>query len=125
MPKVQRIAKFKKQSFMFTCLDGKKTAPLREKHLFGHLDHIEAHNEKYRIAGPMRRAPDGDIFGSFFIVEADTEDEAWKIMKGDPYISSDMYEAIIVNHFVPACGDLLGGIIWDQDEIRANMKKYT
>jgi len=125
MPKAQRIAKFKKQSFMFTCLDGKKTAPLREKHLFGHLDHIEAHNEKYRIAGPMRRAPDGDIFGSFFIVEADTEDEAWKIMKGDPYISSDMYEAIIVNHFVPACGDLLGGIIWDQDEIRANMKKYT
>jgi len=125
MPKVQRIAKFKKQSFMFTCLDGKKTAPLREKHLFGHLDHIEAHNEKYRIAGPMRRAPDGDIFGSFFIVEADTEDEAWKIMKGDPYISSDMYEAIIINHFVPACGNLLGGIIWDQDEIRANMKKYT
>lgn len=125
MPKAKRIAKFEKQSFMFTCLDGAKTLPLRTKHLFGHLDHIEAHNERYRVAGPMRRTADGEIFGSFFIVEADTEEEAWDLMKGDPYIASDMYESVTVNHFIPACGALLGGVIWDQDEIRANMKKYT
>jgi len=125
MPKAKRVSKFDKQSFMFTCLDGANTAPLRSKHLFAHLDHIEVHNEKYRVAGPMRHSPDGDIFGSFFIVEANNEDEAWALMKGDPYISSDMYETVIVNHFVPACGALLGGVIWDQDEIRANMKKYT
>jgi len=125
MNKAKRISKFKKASFMFTCIDGPKTAPLRSKHLFSHLDHIEAHNEKYRVAGPMRRSPDGEIFGSFFIIEADSEEEAWTFMKGDPYISSDMYETVIVNHFVPACGSLLGGIIWDQDEIRENMKKYT
>jgi len=125
MTKATRVAKFEKQSFMFTCLDGKKTPPLRAKHLFGHLDHIEAHNEKYRIAGPMRRAPDSEIFGSFFIIEADTEEEAWSFMKGDPYISSDMFESISVIHFTPACGNLLGGIIWDQNEIRANMKKFV
>lgn len=123
--KAKRIAKFEKQSFMFTCLDGPKTPPLREKHLFGHLDHIEAHNEIYRVAGPMRKETNGEIFGSFFIVEANTEDEAWELMRGDPYISSDMYETILVNHFVPACGKMMGGVIWDQDEIRANMKKYT
>ena len=123
--KAKRISKFEKQSFMFTCLDGDKTLPLRNKHLFGHLDHIEANNDKYRVAGPMRKDVDGEIFGSFFIVEADTEAEAWDIMRGDPYISSDMYETITVNHFVPACGKLLGGIIWDQDEIRANIEKYT
>jgi len=125
MPKAKRVSKFDKQSFMFTCLDGANTGPLRSKHLFAHLDYIEVHNEKYRVAGPMRHSPDGDIFGSFFIVEANNEDEAWALMKGDPYISSDMYETVIVNHFVPACGALLGGVIWDQDEIRANMKKYT
>lgn len=125
MPKAKRVAKFDKQSFMFICLDGEKTPPLRTKHLFGHLDHIEAHNDKYRVAGPMRHSPGGEIFGSFFIVAADTEEEAWELMNGDPYISSDMYETITVSHFVPACGDLVGGIIWDQDEIRANMKKYT
>lgn len=125
MFKAKRVAKFEKQSFMFTCLDGEKTPPLRAQHLFGHLDHIEAHNENYRIAGPMRHSPEGEIFGSFFIIAADSEDEAWGIMKGDPYINSGMYETITVNHFVPACGKLLGGVIWDQDEIRANMKKYT
>lgn len=125
MPKAKRISKFEKATYMFTCLDGEKTPPLRNKHLFGHLDYIEANNEKYRVAGPMRRTADGEIFGSFFLVEADSEEEAWEFMRGDPYISSGMYETITVNHFMPACGDLLGGVIWDQDEIHANMKKYT
>lgn len=125
MTKAIRVSKFAKATYMFTCLDGEKTPPLRAKHLFGHLDHIEAHNEKYRIAGPMRYEADGDIFGSFFLIEADTEEEAWSIMNGDPYISSGMYETITVNHFVPACGKLLGGVIWDQDEVRANIEKHT
>jgi len=125
MTKAARIPKFEKATFMFTCLDGEKTPPLRAKHLFGHLDHIEAHNDKYRVAGPMRHKADGEIFGSFFLVAADSEEEAWEFMNGDPYISSGMYETITVSHFVPACGELLGGVIWDQDEIRANMKKYT
>jgi len=67
--KAKRVAKFKKQSFMFTCLDGPKSPPLRTRHLFGHLDHIEANNDTYRVAGPMRKDTDGEIFGSFFIVE--------------------------------------------------------
>jgi len=125
MSKAKRVPKFTKQTFMFTCLDGPKTPPRREKYLFEHLDHIETHNEKYRVAGPMRNNQDSDIVGSFFLVEADSEEEAWAIMRGDPYISSNMYESIAVNHFVPACGNLIGGVIWDQDEIRANMKKYT
>lgn len=125
MPKAQQISRFNRGTYMFTCLDGDKTPLLREKHLFGHLDHIEANNEKYRLAGPMRHSPDAPIFGSFFLVEADSEAEAWEVMKGDPYISSGMYESVSVNHFVPACGDMMGGVIWDQDVIRANIKKHV
>lgn len=125
MNRAKRIPKFEKSTFMFTCLDGDNTPPLRQKHLFGHLDHIEANNDKYRIAGPMRNEANGEIFGSFFLVEAETENEAWEVMRGDPYISCGMYETVTVNHFIPACGNLLGGVIWDQDEIRANMEKYT
>lgn len=125
MTKAKRIPKFETGTYMFICLDGPKTKPLRSKHLFGHLEHIEANNEKYRVAGPMNRKNGGEAFGSFFLVEADTEEAAWDIMRGDPYIASDMYEAVIVNHFVPACGALLGGIIWDQEEIRAELQKYT
>lgn len=123
--KASRVPRMTTNSWMFTCLDGPETAPLREKHLFGHLDHIEANNSYYRVAGPMRNGPDGEIIGSFFIVEADTEKEAWDKMRGDPYIDSDMYETVTVHNFVPACGALLGGVIWDQAEIRANMEKYA
>lgn len=123
MDKAKQVEKFKKGTFMFTCIDGEKTRPLRSKHLFGHLDHIEANNDKYRLAGPMKA--NGEFVGSFFLVEADSEEEAWEVMRGDPYISSDMYASVTVNPFIPACGKLLGGVTWDQDEIRANIGNYT
>jgi len=121
----KRVAKLPSQTFMFICTDGPKTAPFRQEYLFAHLDHIEANNEAYRVAGPFRDDASGKILGSFFLVKADTKDEAWAVMKGDPYISSDMYETVTCQHFMPACGDWMGGVIWDQDEIRENMPKYT
>jgi uncharacterized protein YciI len=123
--KAKRVPRVKTNSWLFICMDGPDTKPLREKHLFGHLDHIEANNDYYRVAGPMRSDPSGEITGSFFIVDAETEDQAWSKMKGDPYIKSDMYETVTVHSFFPACGNWMGGVTWDQDEIRANMKKYT
>lgn len=123
--KAQRVSKLGSESWMFICLDGEKTAPLREKHLFGHLDHIEANNDRYRVAGPMRNTPEEPIIGSFFIVDAASEEEAWEFMRGDPYIKSNMYETVTVHQVVPACGKWMEGVIWDQDEIRENMKKYT
>jgi uncharacterized protein YciI len=122
--KAKRVSKPSQPTFMFTCIDGPKTLPLREKHLFGHLDHIEANNDRYRVAGPIQES-DGKNIGSFFLVAADSEEDAWAFMRGDPYIASDMYENIIVQIFSPACGSWMGGIIWDQDEIRADIAKYT
>lgn len=121
----KRVAKLPTPTWLFICRDGPDTLPLREKHLFGHLDQIEAHNPRYRVAGPVRDEPDGPIVGSVFLVEAPTRAEAEAFMAGDPYISSRMYESVEVLHFVPACGEWLGGVIWDQDEIRANLERYV
>lgn len=123
--RASRVEKLPEQTYMFICTDGPQTAPLRQEHLFGHLDHIEANNDAYRVAGPFKDDSDTKIIGSFFLVKADTKDAAWEIMRGDPYISSDMYASVTCQHFMPACGAWIGGIIWDQDEIRANMPKYT
>ena len=122
---VNHVPKLETETFLFVCIDGPKTPPLREEHLFGHLDHIEANNQNYRVAGPMRKTPDGDIVGSFFLVAAETEEVAWTIMRGDPYIRSNMYESITMHQITPACGHWMGGVVWDQDEIRANFNKYT
>jgi len=123
--KASRVAKLGQETFMFVCMDGPDTAGPRAENLFGHLDHIEANNQHIRVAGPMRNGPDQDIVGSFFLIAADTEEEAWEFMRGDPYIASNMYGSITVHQIVPACGEWMGGVIWDQDEIRGNMKKYA
>lgn len=102
---------------MFTCLDGPDTGPLRLKHLEGHLLHIEANNERYRVAGPMRDNADGDIVGSFFLVAASTEDEARTFMQGDPYIESGMYASVTVHQITPACGAWMGGVIWNREDL--------
>jgi len=121
--KVKRVAKLESGSYVFICLDGEDSAPLRREHLFGHLDHIEANHEHYRVAGPLK---DGNHFyGSFFIIAANSEQEAQNIMNGDPYISSGMYESVAVYPHIPACGQWLGGITWDQDEIKANISGYS
>ena len=123
--KAPQIPRLSTETWLFVCMDGPETGPSREEHLFGHLDHIEANNEHYRVAGPMRKGPGQEIVGSFFLIEADSEDDAWAIMNGDPYIASDMYASVMVHHIVPACGAWLGGVIWDQDIIRKDIQKYS
>ena len=123
--KAARVPRLSQHTWLVTCMDGPDTPPLRNEHLFGHLDHIEANNADYRVAGPIRERADGPIIGSVFLIPADSADDAIAKMKGDPYIASGMYASVTAVHFAPACGDWMGGVIWDQDEIRANMPKYT
>ncbi len=115
-----QVPKLDQATYMFTCMDGPDTGPLRLEHLEGHLVHIENNNEKYRVAGPMRKDSGGDIAGSFFLIAADSEAQAWDIMRGDPYIESGMYASITVHHIVPACGAWMGGVIWDRETLIKN-----
>ena len=114
---VQKVDKLATPTFMFTCMDGPETAPLRIKHLEGHLIYIENNNEKYRVAGPMRGTGDGEIVGSYFLIEAETEDQARAVMAGDPYMESGMYASVTVYEVVPACGVWMGGVIWDRETL--------
>jgi len=121
--KVKRVAKLDSGSYVFICLDGEDSAPLRREHLFGHLDHIEANHDHYRVAGPLKERD--HFYGSFFIVAANSKEEAQNIMNGDPYISSGMYKSVDVYPHIPACGQWLGGVTWDQDEVKANIAGFS
>ena len=121
----KRVAKLETSTFLVICLDGPETGPLRNEHLEGHLIHIENNNDRYRVAGPMRKDADSDIIGSFFLIEASDEEDAREMMSGDPYISSNMYASVTYNHIMPACGQWMGGVTWDREEVMANVKKYV
>jgi len=120
-----RVAKLDKPTFLVVCMDGPDTGPLRNEHLEGHLIHIENNNDLYRVAGPMRKDADSDIIGSFFLIEANDEEDARAMMSGDPYISSGMYASVTYTHIMPACGQWMGGVTWDREEVMANVKKYV
>lgn len=124
MNKPNKVEKLSNGTFIMICLDGKDTEDLRRDHMFGHLDHIEKYNDLYRVAGPLK-SDDGDFYGSFFMVVAENEEEARSIVAGDPYVTCGLFETISVYPFIPACGQWMGGVTWDQGVVRANMEQYS
>jgi len=118
------VEKLAEGTFFFVCMDREDTADLRRDHMFGHLDHIEKYNDRYRVAGPIKGS-DGEIHGSFFMVKASSEAEARNVIAGDPYVTCGLFKDAAAVPLVPACGEWMGGVTWDQDAVRANMEKYT
>ena len=99
--------------FLFTCKDGPDSGPLRAEHLDGHLAHVEKHWQRYVVAGPIRNPGEKTLMGSVFLVFADTVDDAWALMKGDPYVTCGMYETVEVQDLTLSIGQFVGGKIWE------------
>jgi len=98
--------------FLFVCKDGPTAPAARVAQLTGHLAHVEANWRRYIVAGPMRRPGETAICGSYFLLRATDVDEAWSIMRGDPYVTSDLYAEIEVTDVTPSIGLWVGGKIW-------------
>lgn len=109
-PTVPRQAQ---SSFLFVCLDGPGSGSLRAEHLDGHLRHVEANWTRYVVAGPLREPGQPELIGSTFIVFADDAQDAWELMRGDPYIGCGMYASITCHDLTLSVGLFPGGKIWD------------
>lgn len=106
--------------FVFTCRDAPGTGDLRVRHLDGHLAHVEANWRRYVVAGPLREPGTTALAGSRFLVLADSLEDAWALMRGDPYVTSGLYGAIEVDDMTLSIGLFPGGRIWESaDAIRA------
>lgn len=112
-PTVERLAS---PVFLFVCKDGPDAAALRERDLAGHLAHVEAHWRRYILAGPLKAPGQTAIQGSYFLVLAQEVEEAWSLMRGDPYFTNGQYATIECLDAVPAIGQFVGGKIWPSAE---------
>jgi len=112
-PKVERM---EKTVFSVICEDGPEGERLRDVHLGGHLKYVEDNHDRYLVAGPMRMPGEQSLIASMFLIFAETLKEAEKFMQGDPYISEGIYETITYREISPACGQWMGGVIWDDIE---------
>lgn len=106
--------------FLFLCWDGHGSGPLRSRDLDGHLAHVETHWTRYVIAGPLRAPGEEALVGSMFLVLAPDLEDAWALMRGDPYVTNGQYARIEARHFTQSIGRAIGGKIWESaDAIRA------
>jgi uncharacterized protein YciI len=98
------------------CFDGPDAAALRTRDLDGHLAHVEAHWQRYLIAGPTRAPGEAALNGSLFLIHADSLDDAWAIMRQDPYFANGQYERVEARRFSPSIGTAIGGKTWTSAE---------
>lgn len=114
------VSRFDEKQFLVIGLDGPGSAAKRDTHLEGHLDYVERRCDRYLLCGPMLDAEDGTLYGSFFVVLAESAAEARALVGADPYVSNGVYERIDVHSVTAAAGKLMGGVIWESAEaIRA------
>ena len=96
--------------FAFHCTDGERGVMLRERHLAAHLAHIEAHLDRYAVAGPLKS---GDaVKGSLLVVKAQDEEGARSFFEEDPYFHAGVWQAIRVEEFAAVAGEWVGGAAW-------------
>lgn len=98
--------------YAFWCVDDPARADLRRTELAAHLAYIEAHLDRYAVAGPLLAGPVGEMTKSLFLVKAKDMDDAWALMRNDPYVAAGLYGAIEAHPFRPAAGDWAGGKGW-------------
>jgi uncharacterized protein len=98
--------------FAFWCEDRADGAAIRQNALKAHLAYVEAHLERYAIAGPLLAGPAGEMTKSLFLVKAADLEDAWALMRGDPYLAAGLYGTITAHPFKPAAGDWVGGKTW-------------
>ena len=106
--------------FLVLAWDGPESAGPRDASLEGHLEYIEQNYERYLVCGPLRTPGEDALMGSFFLVHAETAEEAEALVTGDPYVKTGMYAEIVVKEATAAGGRFMGGVIWESAEaIRA------
>lgn len=98
--------------FAFHCRDGENGAALRAHFLQAHLDHVDAHLDRYAVAGPLRDM--GGTIGSLLVIRADDMAQARSFFESDPYFDAGVWQAISVAEFTAAAGDWVGGAAWKE-----------
>lgn len=113
------VPRLETRVFMITAFDCDEPGDARAEHLDAHLEYVEKHCEEYLICGPVRPIGQQELGGSFFLVAAKDEEEAERIVSGDPYFKCGLYGHIEKKEFTASAGKWMGGVIWESaDQIR-------
>ena len=77
------------------------SAGLRERHRAAHVAHVTALNDAGRIAcaGPIKCDNGERSTGAVIVFEADSLDEARRLVDRDPYVTGGVFKTVSVSSF--------------------------
>lgn len=107
------VSRLEGNTYLVIGSDAPGSEHVRDQQLEGHLDYVERNCDRYLLAGPMFADDGVTLNGSFFLVSANSANEARSIVAGDPYVKAGTYAEISVQQVTAAAGKLIGGVIWE------------
>jgi uncharacterized protein YciI len=75
-----------------------RSAELRLAHQAAHRAYVVGNDAGIALVGPLLDAERG-LCGSFYLFEAETEDEVRAWLQQEPYVQGDVYESLIIRRF--------------------------
>lgn len=80
--------------YAIICVDKDDSVELRMQTRDAHLEHIKAHGDKIRLAGPFVTQDGETMNGSLLIVEAESMDDVQAIADADPYAKAGLFASV-------------------------------
>jgi uncharacterized protein YciI len=82
--------------YALICTDKEDGGELRQQTRAAHLEHLKAHADQIRFAGPFTSEDGSVMTGSLLIVEAASLDEAKALAAKDPYAQAGLFASVDV-----------------------------
>lgn len=77
---------------------------IRKRHMADHLDFLMRNKNTIQAAGPLKEA-DGTVKGGLWLVDVNSNDDAWHLIKSDPFWPTGLRDAIEVKQWVQVFAD--------------------
>lgn len=77
-------------------------AELRAKHLRAHIAWVDEHKNSVLVAGSLRHEPSHIPRGGLWVVEAESKDAVFELMKTDPFYTCGLRQGVEVLHWSKA-----------------------
>ncbi len=79
--------------FVMTCIDHKDALDRRMGARPAHLDYVKVNLAMLKVAGPLLD-DDGQMAGSFFIIEAENKAAVEAFNAADPYVLANVFQSV-------------------------------
>ena len=94
------------------CKDAPGSAGPRQDKLAEHIEHVEAIEDRIKVAGPVMGADGEQAVASLLVVDVGSLEEATGMMHDDPYYQTGVWQEVNIQEFKAVVGSWVGGTTW-------------